>query len=127
MDFGIGNVRGLRDPEITPKQEWAVSRAVTLGGKNFDVWWLNDEHTTTLKITGTTKSMAAIISELQRERGNTFILRGGDNFWPFGGARSVNPHEWPVRLLDNTITVVHSDVDEWTTTLQLWDAEAARG
>jgi hypothetical protein len=69
--------------------------------------------------------MARIVSYLQQVRGGTFMLRGCDNFWPFGGARDVNPGEWPVRLLDNTITVVHNTWDTWTMSLKLWNAEAA--
>jgi hypothetical protein len=122
-DFEFGDVKGLRDPGISPSRNNAAVRSASIGGKPSIVKRETDEYTTTLALNDTTDKMSALIPYIQSIRGQTFKISGSKNFRPFGGAIDDGTMPISVRLLSNTLTVTHATWDTWTTSIQLWRAE----
>jgi hypothetical protein len=121
--YDFGEVVGLRDPERAPTQEYAVTRSVFAGGNSY-VKTPTDEYMSTITQRTTTKKMAELTSYLQRVRGNAVTVRMGKNHWLFGPDNSESGSV-KVKLLDNTITVVHENLDTWKTTIQMWKVPEA--
>jgi len=118
--FKFGTITGIRDPQISPKQDFGVSRSVTVGGEAHTVATPTDELRTDLTITTTTGKMAELANYLQNTaRGGLFTVTPGSKYWLWGGQDSEYGLE-AVRLLSGNFLMTHADYDLWTVPVQLW-------
>jgi hypothetical protein len=119
-DFTFGNVTGIRNPKMSPTQEQAVTRTITMGGENYAVASATDEFTCNMTITTTTGKMAEIVNFIQNERGEGFTIKGGQNYFPWGGHKEGGVYTHRVKLLNSNFIMAHVNVDMWELPLRLW-------
>lgn len=117
--YDFGDVEGLRDPERDPAQEYGTTHSVSAGGGYSYVKVPTDEYVSTITQKTTTAKMAELMSYVQSVRGNPINIRARKNYWLFGPDNGEDGDTY-VNMLDNTMTVVHENLDTWKTTLQLW-------
>jgi hypothetical protein len=117
--WDFGDVRGMRDPERTPAQQYGISRSVTIGGGHSYTRMPTDEYTSVINQRTTTAKAAELLSYLQRVRGNRVTISAKKNYWIFGPDNEMQG-DIDIKLLDNTFIFTHENVDTWRTTIQMW-------
>jgi len=119
-DFTFGNVTGIRNPKMSPVQEQAISRTVTMGGENYAIASATNEFICNMTITTTAGKMAEIINFIQNERGEGFDIKGGVNYYPWGGHQKGGAVTHRVKLLNSNFIMTHVAPDLWELPVQLW-------
>jgi len=117
--FDFGSVKGLRDPERSPSQDYAAERSNSLSGDHFVKHSFVDEYTTSLSQVTTTLKMAELLYFLQSERTAEITIKAGKNYWLFG-PDICESGEIEVKLLDNQFIFTHEGPDRWRTNINIW-------